>query len=159
MTTRDASTQTFMYQKLPLSSFSKNKLCCENCEFSWLNHEKDYVLVYYYRGDKYCLDCRHTMDELDKVKYRPVEEKKDKWIAARSSVRRFRCCDCSDVSLNHHLGDKHYGQIPVYINAAIPKHKLCVPCYNSNKLNNTLSPESCINLPCIALSRDECGVQ
>lgn len=147
--TCDASTQTFKYQRLASpSQYAKVKLYCENCEFYWLHHENDHLLLYYYGGLKYCLECRHTLDEFDAVKTWSFQQKKDKWIQARYSVRRFKCCECGDVRRHHHLGDKHYGRIPVLVNAAVPRHQLCIPCYNYSKLADLLSPDICRHIPC-----------
>ena len=149
MAKQDASTQTLSYQLLPAPPhYTKVKLLCENCELSWLHQEKEHLLLYYCAGLKYCLDCRHTIDEFESLRSKRFPEKVNKWVHARSSFKKFKCCFCRDVRLHHHLGDGYFGRIPVVVNAAVPQHILCMACFNDLKIMNSESPQKCQKPSC-----------
>ena len=155
----DASTQTFKFQRLlKPSSYKKVKLFCENCEFFWIHHEKEHLLLYYYEGSKYCLDCRHSLDTLDALKGVSFLEKLSKWVPSYYSYRRFKCCVCRDVTIHHHLGDGYHGRIPVFINAAVTVHVLCTTCYNVRKSTGSESPVECEKAICRQAYRHGCTV-
>lgn len=149
MNMTDASTQTFKYQKFPKTSeYTKNKLYCENCEYFWLHHEKDHLLLYYFDGRKYCIDCRHGLDQFTSLQDLPFRERIIKWIKVFYTPRTFKCCSCSDVTVHHKLGDNYFGKIPAFMNAAVPNHTLCEPCYENMTVTRVSSPESCNLLVC-----------
>ena len=159
MDKRDASTQTLKFQRLAKhSSYKKVNLSCEHCEHYWLHHEKEHLILYYYEGRKYCLQCRHGLDKLETLKQSPFLDRLSHWVLFYYSYKRFKCCVCKDVAVHHHLGDHYYGRIPVFVNAAVRVHTLCTTCYSVRKFTNSEGPSMCERQMCRHAYRHGCVV-